>query len=235
VDQEEVITQKEVFMLGVLRLILVVASITMSGCSPMVAEFSESRSFQPQTIEKIAVVVVNELGVPKRNVKVVDSCAARVEDVFIRDLISKGYRVATRSDKQFVLAEIDFQQSGATEVGAAELGRMLNVSAVVLVRINENKNWSEMVRVKYSDGTSKNERVYKARTTIAARLVSVEQAEVLWVSSRTEMGNVEGPDGNMAREAASRVAAAFPYRELPLDKEGNPYDPRLNPKGLFNP
>lgn len=210
------------------RLVAVIAMfLAVTGCAPLVANFSEARNLDPQKLEKLAVLVVDSTITSSRQMRTPNPIVAQVEDLFLRGLIARGYRMVSRTDNQFLLAEIKFQQSGATEAGAAELGRMLNIPAVVIVRINEHANWSEMVRVKYQDGSTKSVREYRARTTIAARLVSVEQAEVLWASSQTESGRVNDSTGTMAGEAARKVVAAFPYRELPTDKDGNRYDPRL--------
>jgi hypothetical protein len=86
---------------------------------PVIASVQPSPEFFARPPQKIAVIVIrlSRDDVPRRE----------IEDVFIRTLISKGFRVVSRSDIKPLQDEIEFQRrSGLTDKDAAKLGRMLN-------------------------------------------------------------------------------------------------------------
>ena len=60
-----------------------------------------------------------------------------VKDEFLQVLIEKGYSLVSRSDMASVMKEQTFQRSGVTEDNAAALGKLLNVPAVLVVRITQ--------------------------------------------------------------------------------------------------
>ena len=55
----------------------------------------------------------------------------------MRAVIEKGYNLATRSDIEQIAKEQDFQASSFSEWALARKAKALNVSAILLVSINE--------------------------------------------------------------------------------------------------
>ena len=95
-------------------------------------ETSSDASFDPKTLEKLAIIVA--VDGPARNLQTNQSCV--VEDEFVKVLIQKGYSLVSRSDIKLVVVEQQFQKSGLTDDNAVAMGKLLNVPAVMVVRIN---------------------------------------------------------------------------------------------------
>ena len=136
-----------------------------------------------------------------------------IEDIFIEAAFQKGYRVSDRSDVNKVLQEIHFQQSGLTEADASQLGHMLNVPAVLLVKINSAGVFSQPSGWVVNNQPQYN---FTAKCLMDARLVGVESAEVLALSSygasiSTDSRNNSGP---AIIFAANQLAAGLPARKL---------------------
>ena len=121
--------------------------------------------------------------------------------------LRKGYRVSDRSDVDRVLQEIHFQQSGLTdEAGASRLGKMLNVEAVLIVKVMPGKT------IYHSEGPFSANRYYNATCDVSARLVSVERAEVLALASVSHAGIEDDPNDfqDLAVQGAKELAGALP-------------------------
>ena len=199
--------------------LIVLAVLFVLGCEsvkraldemnrPPQADSTVSSSFRPEKYPKIAVITSDQTGHFSR--REVQGISRQVEDKFIAELLQKGYTVASRSDVESILGEMRFQSSNLTEDDAARLGRMLNVPAVLLVSITNIDHSQE--RVQYRDGGSGT--VYYAHGSIGARLVGVETAEILWLSSyagriRTESSRNEE---RVLPIVAEIVATSFPSR-----------------------
>lgn len=137
--------------------------------SPVIASVPPSSEFLARPPQKIAVIVLNlSYGyVPQRE----------IEDVFIRALMSKGFRVTSRSDIEPILKEIILKKGPVlTDEDAAEFGKMLNVPAVMIVTITRGDG-SINVMLGGDLPTS------VQAVALGARLVSVELAENLWNGS----------------------------------------------------
>jgi len=70
-----------------------------------------------------------------------------------------------------VVKERQFQRSGLTEDNAAALGKLLNVPAVLVVRITE-------CTAEYQRSARLNTQVLVGRASLGLRLVSVETGEI---------------------------------------------------------
>ncbi|MFI5457188.1 MAG: hypothetical protein ACHRXM_17215 [Isosphaerales bacterium] len=92
---------------------------------------------------------------------------ALVEDEFVQTMIRKGYSVVAQSDIQALAKEKQFQKSGLTENNAADIGKLLNVPAVIVVRITES------AVEQLTDPNTRNTFTV-ARASLGARLVSME-------------------------------------------------------------
>ena len=99
-----------------------------------------------------------------------------VEDDFMRELLVKGYQVPSRSDIDTVLKELRLQHSDITDQNAAEIGKILNVPAILIISITQYEKY------KYQTDPFSSPQDF-ARLTLGARLIDVEKSEVLWVGS----------------------------------------------------
>jgi hypothetical protein len=174
---------------------------------------SDARSFDPKALEKLAVVVVGR-GPARGDVQ--NDQQRLVEDEFVQVLIGKGYSLVSRSDIASVVKEQQFQQSGLTEDNAAELGKLLNVSAVLVLRINECTATSQFA-------AKVRRQVLVGRATLGARLVSVESGQIWWTRSFTGT-RVIGSKGEVNRVlamVANNVASAFPAKNGANVKPGS--------------
>lgn len=126
-----------------------------------------------------------------------------VEDVITTGLMSKNYTVASRSDVETITKEIGFQHSGFTDRDAAEIGRMLNVPAVMIVTVKS-------LKVNRHRGAS------KVDGSMGARLISVAGGEVLWINSVNHSpwyyasGNTD--PGPAVQAMAAALVNSFPPR-----------------------
>jgi len=134
-------------------MLLTVAMLCTYGCAS--GESYTRPDFHFGSVESVAVVSVEGQvrGEAGKN---------QIADFFAMELLKKGYRVVERGQVKALLAEQEFQASEFTRPeGAAQVGRILNVSAIVLVnvpRLNE-------------------------RIEMTAKMLDVEDASILWMGS----------------------------------------------------
>jgi hypothetical protein len=179
-------------------------------------ETSSDPAFHPDKLTKMAVIVVGESrggggglgrlgGVPRDT----QSDQQRlVEDEFVQSLLQKGYSITARSDVEAVMKEQGFQRSGLTEGNAAAIGKILNVPAVLVVRITESSTQSRMnPRIRGQ--------VLEARASMGARLVGVESAEIWWIGKHNMARIVEsrGEASDVLAAVAKAIAMAFPDKK----------------------
>ena len=128
-----------------------------------------------------------------------------VEDEFVQVLLQKGYSLVSRSDIQSVVKEQQFQRAGLTEDNAAALGKLLNVPAVMVLKITEC--------------TAESQRdprtglpIWIGRASLGARLISVESGNIWWTGKHTESGQVRGRGeaSLVLADVAKNIAMAFP-------------------------
>lgn len=187
-----------------------------SGCTPIPRSEASSPVwvaplFNPNKHLKLALIVeVDKLGQHGNSTAV----AKQVEGAFTEVLLGKGYRISARSDIEKMQKEIRYQQSsGWTEGNAARLGKMLNVSSVVIITIVDYKvqldarNRSYIAGAGYLDGLS-------ANVSMSGRIVSVEEAEIVGQANYIREVNVRRKDDfPAALGGVVRVfASGFPSR-----------------------
>jgi hypothetical protein len=99
-----------------------------------------------------------------------------VEEAFTLALTQKGYRLLSRSDLRSIAKEQEFQQSGFTEENAVAAGKLMNVTAVLVVRITDfaAEPLQEMATAR---------QVTLSRATLGARLIEVRRGEIVWTHS----------------------------------------------------
>lgn len=163
------------------QLIATLIVLLIAGCT--ISQPGVSSSFLNQRMpEKLAVLAQEDHTTP--------GLRRIMEDRFISGLLSKGYAVASRSDMDIILREIQFQRSGLTDADAARIGKMLNVPAVLVVSVTN-------LQKRYHGGT------YSTTASMSARLVSVETAEILWVNSASHSPSMGDLLGGMLGGAGS--------------------------------
>ncbi|MCC6695760.1 MAG: hypothetical protein IT365_09035 [Candidatus Hydrogenedentes bacterium] len=143
----------------------------------------------------------------------------QLEDEFTRALLQKGYSVASRSDTEQIIRELRFQrESGYTDADAAELGRILNVSGVIIVSVTANDVSRESNEYTSLDGKSHRTYYYQGLGAASARLIEVRSSEILWQGSHSGVlrSEDESSAGNALVLVGGVLAGALPPRN------GNP-------------
>lgn len=199
---------------------------------------SWSPSFVPAEITKVAILPPNFS--LSANYSYTEQS---MEDEFTQALMEKGYVVATRSEIARVIQEQHFQQVGATDADAVKLGKLLNVSAVLLCNLsdfNQSTVTRESIHKKKptfkpptrqgysrwnsdSDGSEpRQEYAVQYRCSLSARIVSATTGEILWMGKSTSYYTTPysadfigsgGDYGPVIKKASSKVAAAIPYQK----------------------
>jgi Curli production assembly/transport component CsgG len=173
---------------------------------PPPPETSSDSKFNPQSVPKLAVIVAGQQGRGFGGFNATQSDQQRlVEDEFVQALMTKGYSIASRSDVEAIVKEQRFQRSGLTESDAARLGKILNVPAVLVVRITEASEQNRFV----PGGRGQSSEL---RASLGARLVSVESGSVWWIGKQTgsRMATSRGRLPDLVGDVAKSIANAFP-------------------------
>ena len=218
-----------IFVLGLL--VLGVAGCqgsrhTMGNETPR-ANTSRAPGFDPTDHEKIAVLVRDNADLYYASEK---GMRQRVEDVFEQAAARGGYRLATRSQVDAIKEEIRFESDELsiwTEEGGAEPGHLYNVSALLIVSINETYVREEPSQVRLIpdpdrdgffgrfldnllDSTPKETRYSEA--SVSADLISVREGEVLWSGRYTGAVQIkeDQPEGTAIPTVSEVVARSLP-------------------------
>ena len=139
------------------------------------------------------------------------SIADGVTGVFNEVMLSKGFSVVERSDFDTVLKEQKFQSDwgGDSTRRAAEIGKALNVPAILIVRVSR-ASWRQRYGYNPSTGTTLPD--IDVNTSISAKLVDVERAAIVWQA--TYAGEQPGSNADAFQSVieicARGVANAFP-------------------------
>jgi outer membrane lipoprotein SlyB len=132
-----------------------IALVTLSGCTSAQAYHSPTYNFGKLNAVAVLDVTAGRIGEGREN---------QIADMFEQLLMQRGYRVVERKRIQQILAEQDLQASDRTSSSqAARIGRILNVQGVITASI---PHWGD-------------------RTTISAKMVDTETAEVVWSGEAT--------------------------------------------------
>jgi hypothetical protein len=173
-------------------------------------DIAYAKEFGPKSVNKLAIITLDgkPLAAPKGpNAARPQSDQQRlVEDAFIQVLLQKGYSLVSRSDLQSIVKEQQFQRSGLSEDNAVAVGKLLNVPAVLVVRITDYA--TEPVQ----NPMAKNKNASLTRTAMAARLIDVSNGEILWThgewSSRETTAKSDASD--LLDTVAKDVVNFFP-------------------------
>lgn len=180
-----------------------------AGAKP---ETAADPSFDPENIPKLAVIVLG----PQPGKRAQTNAERYVEDAFVAVLMRKGYSVTSRSDLEAVLKEQHFQKSGLTEADAAAIGKILNVPAVMVVKVTELDAENKRVPGKTSGKrTSAHRTAIEATAGMGARLISVEKASVLWIGTfrRSRVVGSKSDVPEVIADVAKQIISAFPAQK----------------------
>jgi curli biogenesis system outer membrane secretion channel CsgG len=166
-------------------------------------ETSSDASFQPDDLTKLAVIAYTE----ERRGQSQSDQQRLVEDIFVQTLLSRGHLVVARSDLKSVLTEQELENSGLTDGNAVAVGKLLNVPAVLVVRITE-------YAVETQFDAKINSRTQSARATVGSRLIDVNTGGIAWQGTHglSDTVQTEGELVQMLVQVAERLARAFPKK-----------------------
>lgn len=155
-----------------LVLCTVAAIIFASGCASTDVAGNSKLGFNFSAIDKVAVVAIEGA---------LESEAAKQQltDMMNQQLLAKGYSPVERQQMLAVMQERDFQTTSIT--GAAELGKVLNVGAVIIANIPN----------------------YKDQMSMSTKMVSVTDNSILWTANGT------GDTGKGATQLLSGLGGAL--------------------------
>lgn len=130
-------------------------AVVLGGCASSSGQGAANSRYDFSSISQVAVVdVVGE--VPSEAAK------GQITSFFNQHLLEKGYNPIERLQIAQLLNEQDFEASGLTdERGAAQMGRLLNLDAVILVNVPR----------------------FDEKLTMSAKMLDVETGSVLWTAS----------------------------------------------------
>ena len=140
----------------------VLGLMMVAGCGSERGESVTSVNFDASKYNKVAIIDVSG-AVYGEGVK------GQISDLFAKELIRKGYIVVDRANVKKLVDEQKFQSSDlASEQGAAQAGKMLNVPAVILVSIPKYEG---------------------EKISMTAKMVDVEDASIIWIGEGTGKTN----------------------------------------------
>lgn len=190
------------------------------------AQSTSSRGFSPRAYEKIAILVKDNTDSYYRRRS---GLRRQVENVFTQAAARRGYQLATRSQVEAIKDEIRFEDTGWTERDPTEPGHLYNVSALLIVNINESyveeepslasktpdpERDSFFGRLLDSFLNNTPEEVHYTTASVSADLISVREGKVLWngfYTGSVQIGEDE-PEGQAIPVVSEVVAAALPAR-----------------------
>ena len=107
---------------------------------------------------------------------------------------------------EFPMKEMKFQSSGLTDNDATKLGKLLNVSAVIITSVTNMQNQYDSQRqYSYLEGT------------VGGRLIDVQRGEVLWIGSCSDA--IRGSATNsFIEELTTKLVSKFPSRIAQSEK-----------------
>ena len=152
---------------------------------------SSTAGFNHKNITKLAIVVSTN--------REYNSLPYRlIEDQFMLALLEKGYQIASRSDIEQIMEELDFQYSSLSEENVAEIGKMLNVSEIFIVSV------PDLGEKRKENGNS------YISASLSARLLGVKKGEVLWIATCIGTGD---DAGTAFRKIAEKTIERFPTKQ----------------------
>ena len=143
------------------KLVVIVAvsvcffSLVLGGCATSKGEGGTRVDYDFGAVEKIAIVEVS-------GAIAGDAAKNQISDFFAMELLKKGFTPVERAQVQTLMVEQQFQTSDfASTQGAARVGNILNVPAVMLINIPK----------------------YEDKMNMTAKIIRVEDGGILWIGS----------------------------------------------------
>jgi hypothetical protein len=150
---------------------VLLVALAAAGCASSHGESYAATGYDFSNLDKVAIVEVTGRVYG-------DGAKNQISNMFVMELMKKGYTVVERSQVKAILKEQEFQASDlASEQGAAKAGQILNVPAVMLIDIP-----------KYDS----------EKMSMSAKLIDVQTAAILWIGSG---------DGSTGKTAATVLGA----------------------------
>jgi len=154
---------------------MLLIAMTVAGCASSSGESYAATGYNFASLDKVAIVEVTGRVYG-------DAAKNQIANMFVMELMKKGYTVVERSQVKTVLKEQEFQASDlASEQGAAKAGQILNVPAVMLIDIPKYGN---------------------EKMSMSAKLIDVQTAAILWI------GSGDGSTGKTAATVLGVVGGA---------------------------
>ncbi len=154
---------------------MLLMAIAVAGCASSSGESYAAAGYNFGNLDKVAIVEVTGRVYG-------DAAKNQISNMFVMELMKKGYTVVERSQVKAILKEQEFQASDlASDQGAAKAGQILNVPAVLTIDIPKYGN---------------------EKMSMSAKLIDVETAAILWI------GNGDGSTGRTAATIVGAVAGA---------------------------
>lgn len=134
-----------------------IATISLVGCAGTTSRGAASSAYDFQSVDQVAVVAVEGGGAS-------EAATNQISDMFSQVLLKKGYQPVGRSQVQELIAEQDFQLGPRTSnTDVAQLGKILNVDAVIMVNIPQ----------------------YGNKLSLSAEMLDVDTAAIVWSATGT--------------------------------------------------
>lgn len=155
---------------------MLLTAMTVAGCASSHAESFAATGYNFANLDRVAIVEVTGRAIYGEAAK------NQIANMFVMELMKKGYTVVERSQVKTILKEQEFQASDlADPQGAAKAGKILNVPAVLTIDIP-----------KYGD----------EKINMTAKLIDVQTAAILWI------GSGEGSTGKTAATIVGAIGGA---------------------------
>jgi outer membrane lipoprotein SlyB len=141
-----------------LLIIIGAGAFLCTGC--LSCESYSRKGYDFYQVDKVAIVdVIGPVGG--------EGAKNQIADIFVMELLRKGYSPIERAQVQLLLKEQKFQASDVTSAeNVARAGEILNVPVIMIVNIPK----------------------FNEDMTISAKLVDVEDGSILWMGSGTGTG-----------------------------------------------
>lgn len=140
------------------------ACATETGIKTLEVKSVVAPQYKALNVSKIAILVKPYRDLPLRI----------VEDEFMKFLIAKGYTISSRSDVETIKKELKFQHSDFTDKDMVEIGKILNVPALIIISINDYRQEN----FRYDKGTGTQHSI-----VMGARAIDVETTDVIWLGT----------------------------------------------------
>jgi len=145
----------EIQIMRIVMYMLVIAVLLIGGCYSGRGESFSRVGYDFSMLDKVAIVAVE--GAVKS-----EPAKNQIAELFAMEFLKKGFAPVERTQVKALLEEQQLQASDLiTEAGAAEVGKILNVPAVLIINIPHFGN----------------------EISITAKMVDIEDGTILWLGS----------------------------------------------------